>query len=407
MSTPTPPTIGPRIRTLREHAGYSQSFVAKELGISQPALSQLEQGKRDVSSTELWQLADLFGVEWGAFFNEKEPTERGVVVQLRGTADEEARKIALWVQKRMHAYDALRTDLGEHYTDEYFAYRHGAGVPEYAVNHRQSATPKLLHLAREAVRERRGALGLGTAPIGDLWKVLDGDNVFVVRYLPEDGSSPDIAGLFLYEQEKNRAVIVVNGADPEERQYFTGAHEYGHFLDRSSAQFALRTDGSPTVTADRSGTIDRSSKDPHERFADFFAKEFLVPADALRFFVARVEGDETRNVLLETAVRAQVHFGVSRPCILWRLFNERLLTEKNRAQYEQDPQWRTVLRTLRPKRSALHSSAFPDRFVEVLLKAHERELISRGKFAKLLGCDPFTADDLLFNFYESNDTDRP
>ena len=55
--------IGVRLRFAREAAGLSQGQVAKKLGLHRPAISELEAGRRRVSSAELTSLAEIYGVD--------------------------------------------------------------------------------------------------------------------------------------------------------------------------------------------------------------------------------------------------------------------------------------------------------------------------------------------------------
>ena len=61
------------IKTLRTERGLSQSFLAKKVGISRPSYIALEQGKRDLSLTEVEKLASLFGIPMESFSNAELP----------------------------------------------------------------------------------------------------------------------------------------------------------------------------------------------------------------------------------------------------------------------------------------------------------------------------------------------
>jgi len=54
--------IGKTIKTLREKAGITQEELAKILGVSRPAVTDIEQGKRRVSSEELVRLSKALRV---------------------------------------------------------------------------------------------------------------------------------------------------------------------------------------------------------------------------------------------------------------------------------------------------------------------------------------------------------
>jgi len=54
--------LGQRLQKSRARFGLSQEYVAKKLGISRSAVSQIERGKRKVSSNELNALSIVFGI---------------------------------------------------------------------------------------------------------------------------------------------------------------------------------------------------------------------------------------------------------------------------------------------------------------------------------------------------------
>ena len=53
--------IGKRLQELRESKGLSQSDLASYLGISQPLLSQIESGNRNLNLSLLDKLCSLYG----------------------------------------------------------------------------------------------------------------------------------------------------------------------------------------------------------------------------------------------------------------------------------------------------------------------------------------------------------
>jgi transcriptional regulator with XRE-family HTH domain len=59
-------SLSERLRQAREAAGLSQGQVAKKLEMHRPTISEIEAGRRKVSTKELEQFSDLYGVtaEW-------------------------------------------------------------------------------------------------------------------------------------------------------------------------------------------------------------------------------------------------------------------------------------------------------------------------------------------------------
>jgi transcriptional regulator with XRE-family HTH domain len=61
-----PSPIASRLRLAREQAGLSQGQVAKMLGLHRPTISEIEAGRRKVSTDELREFARIYDVsiEW-------------------------------------------------------------------------------------------------------------------------------------------------------------------------------------------------------------------------------------------------------------------------------------------------------------------------------------------------------
>lgn len=55
-------SLGARIATIREDAGLSQSALARAVGTSQSAISQIESGERNPSYTMIRQIAEALRV---------------------------------------------------------------------------------------------------------------------------------------------------------------------------------------------------------------------------------------------------------------------------------------------------------------------------------------------------------
>jgi len=54
--------IGKRIKELREKFNITQEKLAKRIGIPRPAVSQIESGKREITSTELKKISEIFEI---------------------------------------------------------------------------------------------------------------------------------------------------------------------------------------------------------------------------------------------------------------------------------------------------------------------------------------------------------
>lgn len=63
--------IGNRIKIFREHSGFTQKNIADYLEVDQDFVSMVEKGKQVLTVDLLEKLADLFGVSFDAFEEEK------------------------------------------------------------------------------------------------------------------------------------------------------------------------------------------------------------------------------------------------------------------------------------------------------------------------------------------------
>ena len=79
--------LGQRTRELREKGGISQERLAGLLGISRPAVSQMEAGERKISAEELIKLSEIFRLSLEDFIDSEKQPE---IVLLEGGKKEEA-----------------------------------------------------------------------------------------------------------------------------------------------------------------------------------------------------------------------------------------------------------------------------------------------------------------------------
>ena len=78
----TPAELGARLRQLRESLGYTQKQVAESLGLHRPTISEIEAGRRDVTSQELFEFAKLYVTSLSDLLAEPKPSEENVTTVL-------------------------------------------------------------------------------------------------------------------------------------------------------------------------------------------------------------------------------------------------------------------------------------------------------------------------------------
>lgn len=62
--------LGERLRRSREYLGFSQGEVAEHMNLSRPAITNMESGRRKVSTFELVRLAQLYRQPYDYFLGE-------------------------------------------------------------------------------------------------------------------------------------------------------------------------------------------------------------------------------------------------------------------------------------------------------------------------------------------------
>jgi len=126
-------------------------------------------------------------------------------------------------------------------------------------------------------------------PLPDLLQAVEGPGGAQVVVLE---LHRDVAGACL--QRGPLTLLFVNGANPAVRQRFTLAHEFGHYrLGHASV-------------IDREADVGFGAQhDPSEVAANYFAAEFLMPAQAVRRWA------RGRQVRLDELVRLAAEYGVS------------------------------------------------------------------------------------------------
>jgi transcriptional regulator with XRE-family HTH domain len=102
--------IGKRVAEIREQVGQSQSALARAIGISQSAISQIESGERNPSYDMLRQIAKALGVSIphlvGAEVETLSPTEKVHFRNYRGLspeAKEEVENFAAYLRQKQAA----------------------------------------------------------------------------------------------------------------------------------------------------------------------------------------------------------------------------------------------------------------------------------------------------------------
>jgi Zn-dependent peptidase ImmA (M78 family)/transcriptional regulator with XRE-family HTH domain len=311
--------------------GLTQEQVAEAVGLPRTAVSLLESGQRDVTSTELHALARLYGRRLHDFFTEDFDPAQTLLLALRSVGATELpaetqREVLHLCQEVGHALRSLERLLG---------------IP---VLHREagsgeSAHPKsawdALERGEQLAHEERGRLGLGTDPAPDLVDLFERQGVLTATLeLPAD-----VEGLTLNLPELGPFIVINRCGRNLARRRFALAHEYAHVLLDS---------------AQRARVTHRSHQDDlREKRANRFAAAFLMPAQGVLDFLAALgkRPRENSSVVMDgtnvyavrnpapasdsalpahDVVQLSHYFGVGHETAIYRLDSLKFLSASNR-----------------------------------------------------------------------------
>ncbi len=277
--------LGTKLRIERENLELTQDDLAKAVGLSSKFISLLELGKRKPSLDSLKSISTFLKKDISYFLEERE------------TAFEK-----LMRQKTLNTKAINSLKKFKKYCDDYLEL-------EEILGRRLTLAPAYSHTQPErlALEERR-RLGLGDAPIRNIFLLaeLNGLRIYRKTFDPAD----QISGIFIYFEVKEAAFALINSKQSLGTQVFTVAHEYYHFLrDRYTDPII----DNPDVFVEDYVSLYH----PREKFAQLFARRFLMPPSKVR---AVIEKDLRSNKLnYEDVIYLKRYFGVNTLAMLQTL----------------------------------------------------------------------------------------
>lgn len=244
-----------------------------------------------------------------------------------------------------------------------------------------STRAALLPDGRAAAAAERERLGLGVDAIGDVFALIEDQDIAVVRK-PMGENGPD----GFHARQGDLAVVAVNASKRRERQRFIAAHEYGHHVLHQDRSLIVDTD----VFA---------GNDPREIHANTFAMHFLLPAEGVARALRRLRHDDVGIRPLELGPQEIVHiarsFGTSYGATLGHLLNlGHLRRERADALRGERPElWTRRLGYVvdEPEDGSL---VLPPHYVRRALDAYQAERVSLARLAELLRLDEAQARHL-------------
>ena len=346
--------IPERLEYARARCRLTLSQVRERTKIGESSVSEFENGKREPSLSQLQALAEIYRRSVG-FFLAEGPISQEVVLwrqQPEGGADD-VESLFLRLCEQYHNLEV--------WTRETLPVR----LPEPEGGRTAS---NFTYADAEALAKKvRSDLNLGDRPALSLLPVLEevcGVKVFHLNFEPTGAAASARSDTF-------GAAVLLNRGNRRWRRNFDLAHELFHLLTWA----VFRSDVGPDTTSACAGSQE-------EKFATCFARNLLMPAEALRIAVhakAR-EGNVTYDNLFDVARQ----FDVSTEALVWHMSFVGLL-RSSEDELKSIIGHAQGLAPILEDRQDTKPGPWPERYRALAIKALRRGEISTGRFAEYLG----------------------
>jgi Zn-dependent peptidase ImmA (M78 family)/DNA-binding XRE family transcriptional regulator len=370
-----PRALATRLREAREARGWTQQELAHRLGMARTTIVAIEKAERRLKPQELIQLAALFGRSVSELLQRGTPPE-GFSVQLRGALPVSA----------PDDYDLVPyIEDFQHRCEDYLRLEEICRVPlrmryppEYDI---EGVDPD--QAAEDLADAERSRLDLGEGPLINLRELLETD--VGLRVFQLDLPSK-VAGMFAFATTLG-GCIAINLRHPLERRRMSLAHEYGHFLTarfRSEITFAGRYERKPAA----------------ERFAEAFARAFLMPAAGVRRRFLEHERERPRGITHGDLCRLAHFYVASLEAMTRRLEELRLVPVGTWDRLRQENFRVDEAKRLLGLESSAHADddPFSPRYIALAVEAWQQGEVSEGQLAQILRTDRIGARERVERF---------
>lgn len=252
--TVDPKVLGQRLQAARDSIHFTQQDVAQKLGIARTTLVAIENGTRLPKPDELHQLALVYHRSIHNLLRQQVPVER-LIVQFRASR-RVGSKLDQETADKIGEFERLCEDYVELERKQQYPLPLSQ-APVYSIDEMRPDRS-----GEDVAAAERNRLGLGDAPILNLRELLENEGVriFLLK-LPSR-----VGGFFGYTEQLGPC-MAINAQHPPERRQWSLAHEYAHFLTKRHEVDLTTSVYSPYEHVPK-----------NERFAEAFARAFLMPA---------------------------------------------------------------------------------------------------------------------------------
>lgn len=316
-----------RLRQAREEAGVNQQDAADAIGVHRTAITQMEAGKRAVSTLELTRLATRYGRDVIWFLSESKSEEDVIVALHRAVPGLESAPESKQQIDRCVALCREGVSL-----ENLLGHAPRKGPPTYSEPLPQTPWEAIAQGQRVAEEERR-RLDLGVRPITDLVNLIAEQGIWASGAdLPEK-----MSGLFLHHASIGLGVLV-NASQVRTRRRFSYAHEYAHaLLDRDRPVTVTSADNAAELIEKRANAFAAAFLMPREGVAEVIAalqkgqqsrvEETVFEATGGHFDAQARSAPRSQRITYQDAAALAHRFGVSYQAAVYRLVSLRHVTK--------------------------------------------------------------------------------
>ncbi|MBI2908293.1 MAG: ImmA/IrrE family metallo-endopeptidase [Chloroflexi bacterium] len=367
ISAVDPRLLGLRLQEARKERGLTQQDAAQRIGVARTTLTAMEKGERSVRADELVQLAALYGRDVHNLLRRREPVP-DFIVQFRMSLSQQnldnSEVLAVIAEFKQLSEDYLELEA-----------LCNAPLPRKDPPPYDVRDVPAEQAGEDVAAAERNRLGLGDGPIGNLRDMLETDvgvRIFCMKM-------PSRISALLGYTERASACMAINANHPGERQRWSLAHECAHFLTRRYQADVMVLSSYQRVPES-------------ERFADSFAKFFLMPSTGLLRRFNELKRARHGAITPADLVKLAHYYEVSFEAITRHLEAQRMLPA---GTYED-----LVARgfKVREAQGILELSPYPStcellplRYELLAAEAYQKAQISEGEFARFVRLDRLAA----------------
>jgi Zn-dependent peptidase ImmA (M78 family)/transcriptional regulator with XRE-family HTH domain len=359
--------LGGRLQHARKANGITQAQAAEALGVGRTTITAIEKGERRIKASELMRLAELYGRTVNELLSRAD-VDPSFSVQLRAAYIPNA-VAGQQLSGQIDAFERMCQD----YLQLEILRRAPMPMrypPPYQIS---NGAPE--RDAEDVASAERHRLGLGDGPFINLRATLENDVGLRVFYMDLPSR---VAAMFAFTRSLG-GCVAINRNHPPERRRLSGAHEYAHLLTRRQlAEVSL---------------LGRYRRVPEqERFADTFARAFLMPESGLRRRFNEIQRSRNTGATPADLCRLAHFYFVSLEAITLRLEELSLLRAGTwdrltaRGFHVREAQ---QLLDLPPH--PRDEEMLPSRYLYLAAEAYDAGQISEGQFAQFLRTDRMEA----------------